>query len=566
MRDDAPNGVSVDDIGVQAHAQLAELYPNLKVSSAVQAWVYLEAHERALAAFAELEQPSAEDERWLGVSYLRLFDDLRATEILHRAVTHGSRAAHIHLAHAYLFSERLNDVEPELARLEFETLDAADQVRYLMVKSQFAALSGSLDVALKHAETAWGKTQGIPEEPLLAPQIAGHLSILYARKGRSQRALWFAERSAALAKGLQAQHAALSKVQLYIMLGQFQQAKTSLAALEGVALAPRLECLRSLRHAELALAQAQLAEATELFAAAADCALNARAYSEEFQARLLLATLLGYAEPGAGAAQLARASTLLSDQTDTLHYRFRSALLRFWAGGKVSEVIRDEVVAELESVSIVFGQLGFLQEQGSLTLHLAALRQNDEATRQDLDQLQILCTRLQSNAFLASEWALQPGLQRMAQRSHPALLGNLKDRLDVLTLGEEKLLLNGKSVHIPLRKASEIIAYFLEHGSVSLKRLLMDVFADDEPSTARNYFHQLRHELRERLPGLDIRYLASERLYQLVTELELVWDVAELRAGRLQGERGIFLPSSGSDWAAMLEAGLEPDQEAREMA
>ena len=103
-----------------------------------------------------------------------------------------------------------------------------------------------------------------------------------------------------------------------------------------------------------------------------------------------------------------------------------------------------------------------------------------------------------------------------------------------------------------------MLAYFLEHKEVSLKRLLADVFADDKPRTARTYFHQFRSELRERVPGLAVEYDAESRLYRLVSEVDILWDVAELRAGRKMGELGIFLPGSGSEWAYALDGELEP--------
>ena len=549
----------------EAQALLAEKYPGLSATNLVQAWVYLRDYERGLAAFASLDAPSAEDERWLGVCYLASFDDLRATEVLHRAAARGDKAAHVHLAQAYLFTERLNDVENELSKADFEALTPYDQVLYLQVKSQFEESSGSLDAALRHAEAAWGLVQGISERLLLAPQIAGRLGILYARKGRSQRALWFTERSLELSTGLQAHHAALDQVRLHTMLGLFNKAHTALRQLAQIELPPKLEVLRALRRADLAWAQDRLEQAITLYGETGNLASQVQAYFEEFQARLALATLLAYTQQAARAQEhLARASALISDPTDELHYRFRHALIQHW-DSRVP--MSGATLAELDQVREEFEKLGFLQEQGCLRLQLAALKQPAGAHLADLDTLKILVARLQDSAFLAPEWTLAPELKRVARRSHPELLGRAKDRLEIYTLGEEKLLLNGKNVHIPLRKATEIIAYFLERGKVSLKRLLLDVFADDEPSTARNYFHQLRHELHERLPGLHIRYLPNERLYQLESELELVWDVSELRAGHLSGEAsGLFLPSSGSDWAALLEAELERVSNESELA
>ncbi|MGL4610828.1 MAG: hypothetical protein ACRCYY_14305 [Trueperaceae bacterium] len=131
--------------------------------------------------------------------------------------------------------------------------------------------------------------------------------------------------------------------------------------------------------------------------------------------------------------------------------------------------------------------------------------------------------------------------------------------LRVFTLGEERIMLNAKTIPIPLRRAVEVVAYFLESsGKISLNKLRLDLFPDDNPQTSRNYFHQFRHELHTRLPEFRIVYHAAEHLYALETDLTVVWDVAELRAGRKMGGLGIFLPSSGSEWAEHMEYQLEP--------
>ena len=535
------------------YLRLRSRLPGLAPVSQLQAYVYLEAYDEGVSAYTRLESPSAEDERWLGLCYLYSFDDLRAAEVLQRAASRGCKEAHVDLARVYLYTERLSDVALELSKVVFTELQGADRVRYLLVKSEFAALQGKLDEALQLAEDAWGQVQALPEHPVLAPQVANQLGPLYARKGRSERALWFVERSLQLSQGLQHDRGRLYRAELNTLLGHLDEAETELRELKGQ-LAARLESIRLLLSGQLAWARTDLTRAKERLRQAAELARDTQGYFEEFAARLALATLLAYGDDAEGAqAQLARARSLVADPADDLKYRFRSALVRSRRDSSPA------ILSELETLAEAFAAGSFLQEQGRVRLHIAALKTElGEDPRADLDQLFVLTTRLQTGAFLAPEWALLPALSAEAERSHPGLRLS-GGQLDIYTLGEEKLVLDGKTVHVPLRKAVEVIAYLLERGSVSLKKLLLDVFADDSPATARNYFHQLRHELRERVPGLSIRYDAEEKLYSLVSDLRLVWDVAELRAGRVQVPQGaLFLPSSGSDWASLLEAELEP--------
>jgi two-component SAPR family response regulator len=133
---------------------------------------------------------------------------------------------------------------------------------------------------------------------------------------------------------------------------------------------------------------------------------------------------------------------------------------------------------------------------------------------------------------------------------------------EIYTLGEERLLLATKTVNIPLRRGVEVLAYFLENKAVTLKQLLAEVFPDDKPRSAKSYFHQFRHQLRENVEGLEIEYDGESKMYRLKSEIDIVWDVSELRAGRIMGKTGLFLPSSGNDWALAVDRSLDPYREA----
>jgi hypothetical protein len=153
-----------------------------------------------------------------------------------------------------------------------------------------------------------------------------------------------------------------------------------------------------------------------------------------------------------------------------------------------------------------------------------------------LDDLQSLCVTLQNHAFLAKEWLLLPDLRREAKRTHPELLGEQSDILEIHSLGDESLYYAGERVAIPLRRLVEVVAYFLEFKAVSLSKLLSDVFPDEKPRSAKSYFHQCRHQLKEYLPSVQIEFDREARLYRLRSQVDIVWDVAEVRAGRRQGE------------------------------
>ena len=282
---------------------------------------------------------------------------------------------------------------------------------------------------------------------------------------------------------------------------------------------------------------------------------------EEFLCRLPLVCILGAkGNLVEAASHLARAQFLISDRSDRLVFRFREILFNLWQ----KRYSDDHALLELDALVESFGDMGLLQEQGAVILHRADIRRRlgkpDYAD--DLDKLQALSVSLQNQAFLAREWTLLPELHKVAVRSHPRIAGERKVVLEVMTLGQECLVLGRKPVNIPLRRGVEVLAYFLEHKAVTLKKLLAEIFPDQKPRSAKSYFHQFRHQLRENIDGLEIEYDSESKMYRLKSEIDILWDVSELRAGRVMGETGLFLPGSGNEWALVVEQGLDPYREA----
>lgn len=540
---------------------IEETYPGVVLESPVQGWLYLEAFDEGIAAYERIIPTHAtpQDDRWLGICYFQKFEDLKAVELFYRAIARGEERARINLANAFLFIERSSEVLPELAKLDFDKLDPYSQVVYLRVRSIYEEYNGDLQVALQYAERAWRLVQPLPELPILAPQILNQIGVLYGRIGRAQRALWYIERCLELSQGLERKRGLARHAYLLILLGRYEDALAELRALREENL-PNIVGPVILYQGEATWSLRDIPGATQYFEEAIGLALDKQMAFEELQARLALAAIYGHQGLIATASEhLARAKVLISDKTDRLMYAFRDALLSRWTG----EASLEETCAELARLATEFGEMSLFQERGWVKLHLAEIYRQlgDERYLKELDELQSLGASLQNTAFLAREWTLVPKLRELALKSHPKLAGKSTEVLEVYTMGEERLVLNGKVVNIRLRKGVEVLAYFLEHQQVSLKKLLLEVFADEEPKTARNYFHQFKHELHERIPGLTLEYDPEARLYTLKSEINILWDVAELRAGRKMGEVGLFLPGSGSEWALMLEHELEPLRE-----
>jgi len=542
---------------LDVESQVQALYPEITLESPVQGWAYLDRFEAGIGVYERIPNPTATDDRWLGVCHFQLLDDMRALEAFFRAVARGETAAKINLAHLLRFLERGDEAAQELRPIRVSDLSLYDRVFLLRVTSLDEENNGNLREALKSAEDAWKLVQGLPEFGLLAPQILAQLGILHGRIGRSQRALWFLERGLQITKGLELKKVQLRRVPVLTSLGRLHEAEVELDALSKAGLPDSFTAEIDLLSGDLSWAMSRLERAKLNYERCLRSSYRLHVTFEELLARLSLVALSSTSkeEHSSAVEHLSRAQSLVSDKSDRLAYRFREIGLRL----RLGEYTPEHALKEYGALDGEFGTMGLLQEQGYVKLHTAALLLKLDLRRSEavLDELQSLCVILQNHAFLAKEWALLPELRRQAKRTHPELLGELSDILEVRSLGEEGLYFAGERITIPLRRLVEVVAYFLEYKVVSLTKLLADVFPDEKPRSAKSYFHQCRHQLKEYLPTVQIEFDREARMYRLRSQIDIVWDVAEVRAGRREGGFGLFLPSSGNDWALMLDHGLD---------
>jgi len=542
----------------QVQKLIDERFEGIVLESAVQGWVYLEEYRRGLAAYQAIKKPTPQDDRWAGVCHSMLHQRMEAEGLLARAVARGDEGARIELARVLGFMDRSEKAAAELAKVDPAKLNPPDRVLLLRAQSYQQEFSGYFQQAVELAEEGWRLVQGLPEYPVLAPWLLIRLGLLYGQIGRAQRALWCFDQALEIIPNAPSS-LVLAKAGGLIMLGRYTQAIQELAALQ----ADYSTGVRGLYlgvKADIAWAMGDTQGAAAHYLEAIPLLVEVDSQGE-LGCRLNLAALYG----GQGVyptalEHLARARLLVNYRRDRLDYRFREVLLDYWRG----VLPATDAQQALSPLAEEYGAMGLLQEQGQAQLHLTEIYRaaGDGRYLDELDKVQAICAAVQNQAFLAREWVLLPQLREAVRISHPKLVGSAPKVLEVYSLGDERIMLAGQTVNIRLRRAVEILAYFLEYREVGLKKLMADIFPDDRPKSARLYFHQFRNELLERLPGLTIDFNAETRTYRLISDYDILWDVAELRAGRKMGDLGIFLPGSGSEWAYLLNEALEPLRDA----
>lgn len=550
----SPEQECTDESGELA-VEVEARFPGLVLESSVQGWAFLERFDKGVEAYEAIPEPTPQDDRWVGVCYYQLVRDREALEHLSRAALRGEVGARINIAHLLPFLERGDEATTELAKIDFDRLSDYDKALYYRVQSILAETSGNLREALSAAEEAWRRIQGIPQGGLLAPSVLAQLAVLHGRIGRAQRALWFLERGLDITAGNEQLKLRLRRAAVLVVLGRYQEAGNELALLDLERAPDNIQVERVWLLGEIASASGNGRAAIQRYRAGVEIAERLQFKYEELLCRLALVCQLGARGDLEEAGEhLVRAQSLISDKADRLVFRFREVLLLTWN----SQYSLAHSLEELEELQGAFGEMGLLQEQAAVRLHRAEILRllGKDTFRQELDELQSLSIALQNSALLAREWLLLPDLQRIAMESHPRIAGKTHSVLEVTTLGEERITLNSSPVHLPLRKGVEILAYFLEKKAVSLRRLMLDVFPAEKPQAAKSYFHQFRNQLRDHLRELTVVYDSEARMYHISTDIDIVWDVAEVRARQVQRPIGQFLPSSSSEWARQLNLEL----------
>ncbi|MEX2536181.1 MAG: tetratricopeptide repeat protein [Trueperaceae bacterium] len=537
----------------EAQVHVNKRYPGIRLESPVQGWAYLNEFQRGISVYNSLEVPRAADDRWLGVCFFQIFEDMRAQEAFFRALAKGEEAARVNLAHLLRFLERSEEAVSELLRVDVQKLSGYDLVLYFRVSSLHEETNGNIRMAVEYAEKAWRNVQGIPEYQILAPSVLGQLGILYGRMGEARKALWYFDQGIRLTTGLEQHKVRLRRATLLINLGRGDEVEAELHSLGDLPEALNLE--REYLFGELLWSKGQLDRALQSFSAIVDTASRLAVGSDEFASRLSLAAILTHSGNYAEAHDhLEKARILISDRTDVLLHRFREILVNV----RGQHYGWEEAASELEMLAIEFRSIGTLQEEACVRLHLADIyRQlSDKRTFSQVSTIRDICRTVHNSQFLKREWLLLPELESTLRTLEPELFENPRSKLVVVTVGREELILDGRLATPPMRRTVEILAYFLEVKEVPLARIMADLFPAQKARTARSYFHQCRHHLRKQVPGVEIVFNRERNHYELNCDIEVLWDVSAIRRGEVLTVAGPFLPSSSAAWAGQVNREL----------
>jgi LuxR family transcriptional regulator, maltose regulon positive regulatory protein len=134
-------------------------------------------------------------------------------------------------------------------------------------------------------------------------------------------------------------------------------------------------------------------------------------------------------------------------------------------------------------------------------------------------------------------------------------------QLEVQSLGQRRVMINGTAVAVRLAKSFEVLVYLLRQGSSS-REVILDAIWDEDTPQSQRYFkvavRRLRADLRTH-PGIDFDAVVFDDLYVVNPALQTRLDYNELENALnttdqaalervLEAIQGEFLPDASSTW------------------
>jgi len=557
---------------------------NIRLKSPVQGYFYLEQYGEGVRRFEGIFQPTADDERWGGVCYDELNQPTTARFLIDQAIAKHNLGARLELARHWLRQGDNVAALEQLSRLEPQQLEPVDRMLWYSARSEAVSRLESVSSALPDAERALLEVQNLPEFSVCAPWVYRQLGALWAAHGDDHSALYYLNR--ALEVTLNPSVALrLELVSSLLWLGRLEEAQ---AQLEGIDLKatrdPVSDDLGNAAALELAwgrfygvqhkleaarphFLEAQRLEAQRLEVQRLEAHGQAQASGSRetlLQAHLALATLYAPVSRREAELHLSSARALLETPYQTLLFELRqvqvSAIQKTLEPGPGMEMVAQKLL----ECAAGFEKLGRVRERcwALLSAANAQLEQGEQGSQAaaliTLEALSAQVQRVHNPALLRGEWGhASEALLEQLERHFPALrVQTPSSVIDLITLGQERIVVGGVVVPVPMRRFVEVLTYIHLHGEVSLAQVVRDIFSSEPLQKTRNYFHQLRHQLKLYTPLLEVLYNSQARTYRLESKLPLRWDVNGVRSGLSQLGGREFLPGSGSEWVMRLGAEL----------
>lgn len=536
--------------------------------------------QRGLDLYAQVAQPSPDDQRWAGYCLFSLGQLLPARDLLRLAQARGCDAAGLELAMVLRHLGETEEAARQLAAVPLDRLAPLDRIYAQREQAAAQLAAGQPRRACQGLEQAWADLLALGEGGApLRLGVSQLLGYAHALLGHTARTTYYLDQALEEAQGVRRIAPLHIRAQVHLYAGNLTQARQDLTAagewLDGLPSA-------GAHHAYIGgltdRAQGSWDAAAAHFARGASLARESSDPTNEALCEL------GQASVWTVQGQFGRAEGHLDRAAHLPATPWLGALGHLRRGAwHAAQGATAQALPLLEEARQTFASLGTLREQAWADLHLGAaqLAGTPGPARVALGRAQQARHALGSGAALLPELRLLPALGAFLTRlpAGDPLTVFLADRqaahcvtplsLRLRTLGEAGLLVDGRPQRLGMKRTLELLAFLTLRGAQPRSAILNALWTDDDPRRATNYLHQCRKELAELVPGLQVVHERATGHYRVQSaDAPLSCDVLDIQqalSGAPEDEQvravhayvGTFLPESGSAWACEEREQLE---------
>jgi DNA-binding SARP family transcriptional activator len=540
-------------------------------------------YTEGLNLYASLEQPSANDERWVGVCHFALGNQLEAKMHLSQAIAGGERAAGIELASVYRTQGFVDLALNQLNLVNAALLHVADQARLARERAELILKSGDLERAAIAFEEALMLSEVSDERQWLSPAILQSLGFVQSERGDFGAAIQ-----------------SLSQVIIHKQASPIRIAAAFATRALVFAYSGKLNAARQdIERGTSALANLESGQWLLVMLKFAD---GITSWLEEHadQAIETLMTVsreaMNFGERELSVYAQAQLVVIHLERRDTDRARAHISLARAQVDGENAQAICDlreaqlythlnqAVPAMLERAVAYFSRTQHRREMAIALFHLAdayASRRDFQAANMALNRVTDLTHMFEGKAFLNAEFRGLRGLNQLQNHasSYAGWLfstattissGSSVPRIfEVKTFGQPHLLVDGQRIEFGSHRALELLVFLGLHPNSSLEQIIAALSPDDDPKSAKNLFHQLKFILNRHARGLKIEYHTANRTYALnAGSASLEFDTVQLTtylqtpgqpglSAALELYVGEFLVTADTQWASEVRSKME---------